>query len=68
MGKEPVAIIGRNGMGKTTLCNAIMGIAPAAARRGSVRFAGEELLGKPSQDRRRRASATSRRDAGCSRR
>src|SRR6478735_1526681 len=28
VGAEPVAIIGRNGMGKTTLCNAIMGLMP----------------------------------------
>jgi uncharacterized protein (UPF0261 family)/ABC-type branched-subunit amino acid transport system ATPase component len=40
------AVVGRNGMGKTTLCNAIMGLLPA--RRGSVRFYGEELLGQPS--------------------
>jgi len=47
MGHEPVAIIGRNGMGKTTLCNAIMQIRPAATR-GSVRFLGDELVGRPS--------------------
>jgi branched-chain amino acid transport system ATP-binding protein len=47
MGKESVAIIGRNGMGKTTLCNAIMGIQPPQAS-GSVRFQGDELLGKAS--------------------
>jgi len=47
MGKESVAIIGRNGMGKTTLCNAIMGIAPPSAT-GSVRFGGKELIGKAS--------------------
>lgn len=35
-------IVGRNGMGKTTLCNAITGLVPAA---GSVRLAGEEILG-----------------------
>jgi branched-chain amino acid transport system ATP-binding protein len=39
-----VAIVGRNGMGKTTLCNAIMGIAPPAAA-GSIRFEGHELVG-----------------------
>jgi branched-chain amino acid transport system ATP-binding protein len=44
---EPVSIIGRNGMGKTTLCHAIMGIHPGASS-GSVRFSGLELLGKPS--------------------
>jgi branched-chain amino acid transport system ATP-binding protein len=44
---EPVAVIGRNGMGKTTLCAAIMSIAPPAAK-GSVRFRGKELVGRPS--------------------
>ena len=47
MGHEPVAIIGRNGMGKTTLCAAIMGFSPPRAR-GSVTFEGQELLGRPS--------------------
>jgi branched-chain amino acid transport system ATP-binding protein len=45
--EKPVSIVGRNGMGKTTMCHAIMGIPPAVAR-GSVRFGGLELLGKPS--------------------
>jgi branched-chain amino acid transport system ATP-binding protein len=44
---EPVAVIGRNGMGKTTLCAAIMNISPPAAS-GSVRFEGREVLGRPS--------------------
>ena len=35
-------IVGRNGMGKTTLCNAITGLVPAT---GSVKLHGEELLG-----------------------
>jgi branched-chain amino acid transport system ATP-binding protein len=47
MGVEAVSVIGRNGMGKTTLCNAIMGVAPPSAK-GSIRFGGVELLGKPS--------------------
>ena len=47
MGVEAVAVIGRNGMGKTTLCNAVMGVAPPSAK-GSIRFAGRELLGRPS--------------------
>jgi uncharacterized protein (UPF0261 family)/ABC-type branched-subunit amino acid transport system ATPase component len=38
------AVVGRNGMGKTTLCNAITGLVPA---RGSIRLAGEEILGLP---------------------
>ncbi len=44
MAHESVAIVGRNGMGKTTLCNAIMGISPPSAT-GSVRFAGREIVG-----------------------
>jgi branched-chain amino acid transport system ATP-binding protein len=47
MGAEPIAIIGRNGMGKTTLCRALMGMSPPNAS-GSVRFEDQELLGKPS--------------------
>jgi branched-chain amino acid transport system ATP-binding protein len=47
MGREAVAVIGRNGMGKTTLCNALMGIHPPAAQ-GSARFRGRELIGLPS--------------------
>jgi branched-chain amino acid transport system ATP-binding protein len=46
VGERTTAIVGRNGMGKSTLCKAIMGIAPPHAR-GSVRFAGKELLGLP---------------------
>jgi branched-chain amino acid transport system ATP-binding protein len=41
------SIIGRNGMGKTTLCNAIVGLPPARVA-GSVRFRGRELVGQPS--------------------
>lgn len=38
-----MGIVGRNGMGKTTLCNAIMGLVRAAE--GSVRLDGHEILG-----------------------
>jgi len=38
-----LGIVGRNGMGKTSLCNAITGLVPA---QGSVRLAGEEILGR----------------------
>ena len=41
------AIIGRNGMGKTTLCNAIVGVPPARVT-GSIRFQGTELVGRAS--------------------
>ena len=47
MGDESVAIVGRNGMGKTTLCAAIMGMRPPRAK-GSIRFRGREVCGKPS--------------------
>ena len=46
MGAEPVALIGRNGMGKSTLCAAIVGLLRSAT--GSVRLDGEEILGKPA--------------------
>ena len=44
VGREPVALIGRNGMGKTTLCLAVMGLMARAD--GSVRFEGQELMGR----------------------
>jgi branched-chain amino acid transport system ATP-binding protein len=47
MGRESIAIVGRNGMGKTTLCNAIMGITPPRTA-GSILFEGEELVGVAS--------------------
>jgi len=43
-----IAVVGRNGMGKTTLCKAIMGMVPVSS--GSITFMGEQLVGKtPSQ-------------------
>jgi len=47
MGQEAVSVIGRNGMGKTTLCNSLMGVEPPNAH-GSARFRGKELLGLAS--------------------
>ena len=47
IGAGATAILGRNGMGKTTLCRALMGITPPQAR-GSVSYGGVELLGRPS--------------------
>jgi ABC-type branched-subunit amino acid transport system ATPase component len=48
------AIVGRNGMGKTTLCNAITGLVRAS---GSVRLAGEEILGLAPHEITRRGIA-----------
>jgi branched-chain amino acid transport system ATP-binding protein len=49
VGARTTGIIGRNGMGKSTLCNVIMGLPPAKAR-GSITFGGREILGRPSYD------------------
>jgi branched-chain amino acid transport system ATP-binding protein len=43
---EMVAMMGRNGMGKTTTIRSIMGLTPARA--GAIRFAGHEVRGFPS--------------------
>jgi branched-chain amino acid transport system ATP-binding protein len=49
MAAEPVALIGRNGMGKSTLCKAIVGLLGATGRSGgSVRLDGAELHGRPA--------------------
>ena len=39
-----LSVVGRNGMGKTTMCKAIMGLVRASS--GSIRFMGEELVGR----------------------
>ena len=39
-----LSVVGRNGMGKTTMCKAIMGLVPIAS--GSIRFFGEEIAGR----------------------
>lgn len=38
----PLSVVGRNGMGKTTMCSAVMGF---VAAEGSVRLDGQQLLG-----------------------
>ena len=39
-----ISVVGRNGMGKTTLCKAIMGLVPVSS--GSISFNGEQLVGR----------------------
>src|SRR3981189_543817 len=43
---EMVALMGRNGMGKTTTIRSIMGLTPARA--GTIRFGGHEVRSFPS--------------------
>ena len=43
---EMVALMGRNGMGKTTTIRSIMGLTPA--RSGAIRFAGQDVRNLPS--------------------
>jgi len=39
-----LSVVGRNGMGKTTMCKAIMGLVRVSS--GSIRFMGEQLIGR----------------------
>ena len=48
--KTVIALLGRNGMGKTTLIRSIMGLSPPVVRSGSVVFRGEELRGKAANE------------------
>ena len=52
---EVVGLLGRNGMGKTTLIRSIMGLSPPAVHAGSVKWNGEELTKlRPNEIARRR--------------
>jgi len=46
LGVKPLALVGRNGMGKSTLCQTIMGLIRPSA--GSIRLGTQELAGKPA--------------------
>jgi uncharacterized protein (UPF0261 family)/ABC-type branched-subunit amino acid transport system ATPase component len=41
LGSGVLSVVGRNGMGKTTLCKAIMGLVPVSS--GAIRFAGQDI-------------------------
>jgi branched-chain amino acid transport system ATP-binding protein len=52
---EVVALLGRNGMGKTSLIRSIMGLASPQVRKGTVTWRGETLTGlKPHEIARRK--------------
>ena len=44
LGAAPLALVGRNGMGKTTLCEALMGLLPV--REGAIRLGSREIAGQ----------------------
>lgn len=47
---EIVAVLGRNGMGKTTLIRSIMGLTPPQIRSGTITWRGENLAGLRPHD------------------
>lgn len=49
LGHQPLGILGRNGMGKTSLCQAVMGLHPSSA--GTIHFAGEDITALPPEKR-----------------
>ena len=44
MGREPLGVVGRNGMGKSTLVKAIAGFIPT--RSGRIEFEGKDIVGR----------------------
>src|SRR6478752_3490625 len=64
VGEKPVSIIGRDGMGKTTMCHAIMGMHPSrpcarSPRTAPVRFVNRR---RAPQDRRQQEQRTVERE------
>jgi branched-chain amino acid transport system ATP-binding protein len=47
---QVVALLGRNGMGKTTLLRAVSGLRPPAVTAGTIRFEGSDLQGRVSHE------------------
>ncbi len=62
LGHGALSVVGRNGMGKTTLCKAIMGLTRASS--GLIRLRGEEMLGFRRRKSRAMASDMCREAAG----
>ena len=54
---EVVAVLGRNGMGKTTLIRSVMGLRPPQVRGGAVCWRGQDLAGLPPHEVARRRIA-----------
>ncbi len=54
---EVVALLGRSGMGKTTLVRSVMGLRPPEVRAGTVRWRGQDLAGLPPHEVARRRIA-----------
>ena len=55
IGREAVCVVGRNGMGKSTLCNTIMGLVHPTS--GTIRFDGTDIAGMPPEKVARRGIA-----------
>ena len=63
---EIVALLGRNGMGKTSLVRTVMGLGTPRLTEGRVKLDGQDLAGLRPNRSPRAASATCRRAAACS--
>ena len=62
---EIVSLLGRNGVGRSTTCKAIMGLVPP---QGEIRYRGKDIAGMRSDLIARAGSATCRRTVRCFRR
>lgn len=47
---EALAIVGETGSGKTSIARALLGLHPSECVRGSIRLAGEELMGRAESE------------------
>ncbi|HEX7099306.1 MAG TPA: ABC transporter ATP-binding protein [Acidimicrobiia bacterium] len=55
--RQAVALLGRNGMGKTTLIRSVCGLEPPTVTSGTVTLSGEEILGLSNYEIARRGLA-----------